>query len=191
MSCQASVTNDEMPHAMTNTAKSSAYIVSRPIRSVSAPNISVFDIIENSPLSKLHRKLLMACCGGPFLDGYILSLIGVALVGFSQDITATPIETGFIGAASLLGIFFGAICPYCVYGTSLEKKPATGEIAGKAQKLKSPSLPSYLRRWPLLPCAEQDSRQHDKLQYTGRVARPNRRQADDQCRAPACLHFRT
>ncbi|GLO55106.1 MFS transporter [Pseudomonas putida] len=70
--------------------------------------MSVFDVIENSPVSKFHRKLLLACCGGPFLDGYILSLIGIALVGFSQDISATPVETGLIGAASLLGIFFGA-----------------------------------------------------------------------------------
>lgn len=70
--------------------------------------MSVFDVIENSPVSKFHRKLLLACCGGPFLDGYILSLIGIALIGFAQDITATPVETGLIGAASLLGIFFGA-----------------------------------------------------------------------------------
>lgn len=70
--------------------------------------MSVFDIIENSAISKFHRKLLIACCGGPFLDGYILSLIGIALIGFSQDITASPMETGLIGAASLIGIFFGA-----------------------------------------------------------------------------------
>ncbi|ROM97902.1 MFS transporter [Pseudomonas brassicacearum] len=70
--------------------------------------MSVFNVIENSSISRFHRKLLLACCGGPFLDGYILSLIGIALVGFSQDIIATPVETGLIGAASLLGIFFGA-----------------------------------------------------------------------------------
>ncbi|KAF1072199.1 MAG: Inner membrane metabolite transport protein YgcS [Pseudomonas citronellolis] len=70
--------------------------------------MSVFDVIENAPVSKFHRKLLLACCGGPFLDGYILSLIGIALIGFAHDITATAAETGMIGAASLLGIFFGA-----------------------------------------------------------------------------------
>ncbi|GAB7528369.1 MFS transporter [Pseudomonas sp. 3A(2025)] len=70
--------------------------------------MSVFDVIENSPVSKFHRKLLLACCGGPFLDGYILSLIGIALIGFAHDIPSTPTETGLIGAASLLGIFFGA-----------------------------------------------------------------------------------
>lgn len=70
--------------------------------------MSVFDVIEHSPVSKFHRKLLLACCGGPFLDGYILSLIGIALIGFGQDIAATSVETGLIGAASLLGIFFGA-----------------------------------------------------------------------------------
>ena len=51
--------------------------------------MSVFDVIEHSPVSKFHRKLLLACCGGPFLDGYILSLIGIALIGFGQDIAAT------------------------------------------------------------------------------------------------------
>ena len=42
------------------------------------------------------------------MDGYILSLIGIALIGFAHDIPASPVETGLIGAASLLGIFFGA-----------------------------------------------------------------------------------
>jgi putative MFS transporter len=71
--------------------------------------MSAFDIIDDAPMSRFHRKLLIACCGGPFLDGYILSLIGIALVGFAQDIPTSSIETGLIGAASLVGIFFGAL----------------------------------------------------------------------------------
>ncbi|HEV7812153.1 MAG TPA: MFS transporter [Leifsonia sp.] len=71
--------------------------------------MSAFDIIDDAPTSRFHRKLLIACCGGPFLDGYILSLIGIALVGFAQDIPTSSIETGLIGAASLVGIFFGAL----------------------------------------------------------------------------------
>jgi putative MFS transporter len=71
--------------------------------------MSAFDIIDDAPTSRFHRKLLIACCGGPFLDGYILSLIGIALVGFAQDIPTSSTETGLIGAASLVGIFFGAL----------------------------------------------------------------------------------
>lgn len=70
---------------------------------------NTYGAIDNAPTSKFHRKLLIACCGGPFLDGYVLSLIGVALVGFAADITTTPVEAGLIGASSLVGIFFGAI----------------------------------------------------------------------------------
>jgi putative MFS transporter len=71
--------------------------------------MSTYNVIDDAPTSKFHRKLLIACCGGPFLDGYVLSLIGVALVGFAQDIPTTPVEAGLIGAASLVGIFFGAV----------------------------------------------------------------------------------
>jgi putative MFS transporter len=71
--------------------------------------MSAFDIIDDAPTSRFHRKLLIACCGGPFLDGYILSLIGIALVGFAKDIPTSSTETGLIGAASLVGIFFGAL----------------------------------------------------------------------------------
>lgn len=70
--------------------------------------MSQLDLIDDAPVSKFHRKLLIACCGGPFLDGYILSLIGVALIGFADDIAVSPTEKGMIGAASLVGIFFGA-----------------------------------------------------------------------------------
>jgi MFS transporter, putative metabolite transport protein len=70
---------------------------------------TTYDVIDDAPTSKFHRKLLIACCGGPFLDGYVLSLIGVAIIGFSADIATTPVEAGLIGASSLIGIFFGSI----------------------------------------------------------------------------------
>ena len=71
--------------------------------------MSTFDVIDDAPTSKFHRRLLIACCGGPFLDGYILSLVGVALVGFNADIPSSSVTQGLIGAASLVGMFFGAI----------------------------------------------------------------------------------
>ncbi len=74
-------------------------------------------IINEAPVSKFHRKLLFACCGGPFLDGYVLSIIGVALVGLTHDLAVTSVQSGLIGAASLIGIFFGAI----VFGTLTDR----------------------------------------------------------------------
>jgi putative MFS transporter len=80
-------------------------------------NVPALDIIDEAPASRFHRKLLIACCGGPFLDGYILSLIGVALIGFAADIPVSSAEQGMIGAASLIGIFFGAT----VFGALTDK----------------------------------------------------------------------
>jgi MFS transporter, putative metabolite transport protein len=71
--------------------------------------MATFDVIDDAPTSKFHRRLLIACCGGPFLDGYILSLVGVALIGFNADIPSSAVTQGLIGAASLIGMFFGAI----------------------------------------------------------------------------------
>ena len=79
--------------------------------------MSSLAIMDEAPTSKFHRKLLIACCGGPFLDGYILSLIGVALVGFVADFPVSPVQVGLIGAASLIGMFFGAI----VFGTLTDR----------------------------------------------------------------------
>ncbi|MFE5704946.1 MFS transporter [Rhodococcus koreensis] len=70
--------------------------------------MKTFDFMDEAPTSRFHRKLLIACCGGPFLDGYVLSIIGVALVGIKADMMPTSAEVGLIGAASLVGIFFGA-----------------------------------------------------------------------------------
>lgn len=70
--------------------------------------MSGFSVIDNSQTTAFHRKLLVACCGGPFLDGYVISVIGVALVGAQTDLHLTTNEAGLIGAASLVGILIGA-----------------------------------------------------------------------------------
>ena len=67
-----------------------------------------FAIIDDAPANAFHRKLLIACCGGPFLDGYVISIIGVALVGAQVDLGLTASQSGMIGASSLVGILLGA-----------------------------------------------------------------------------------
>ena len=60
-------------------------------------------LIDDSPLTRYHKKLIVACSGGPFLDGYLLSIVGVALAGASADLDLDASTLGFAGAVSLVG----------------------------------------------------------------------------------------
>ncbi|MEU8516891.1 MFS transporter [Kitasatospora sp. NPDC048722] len=63
--------------------------------------------IDNAPYTAFHRKLALACSGGPLLDGYILSIVGVALIGMRPDLGLSTAEVSLIGAAALVGMFVG------------------------------------------------------------------------------------
>lgn len=65
--------------------------------------------IDDARFLRFHKKLVAACLGGPILDGYILSIIAIALIGVSADFGTSPLETSLIGASALLGIFLGAL----------------------------------------------------------------------------------
>ncbi|HKU30969.1 MAG TPA: MFS transporter [Arthrobacter sp.] len=64
--------------------------------------------LDDAPLSTFHKKLALFSSGGPFLDGYILSIIGVALAQITGQWRLNESEQGLIGASTLVGIFFGA-----------------------------------------------------------------------------------
>ncbi|WP_200846877.1 MFS transporter [Arthrobacter sp. 18067] len=66
-------------------------------------------LIDDSPLTGYHKRLIAACAGGPFLDGYLLSIIGVALTGATSQLSLTPGEVGLVGAVSLVGLFVGSL----------------------------------------------------------------------------------
>ena len=66
------------------------------------------NVLEDAPLSRFHKKLALFSSGGPFLDGYVLSIVGVALVQASPALNLTSVEEGLVGAAALIGIFLGA-----------------------------------------------------------------------------------
>ncbi|MFD9130715.1 MFS transporter [Kitasatospora sp. NPDC059571] len=63
--------------------------------------------IDNAPYTAFHRRLALACSGGPLLDGYILSIVGVALIGMRPDLGLSTADVSLIGAAALLGMFVG------------------------------------------------------------------------------------
>ncbi|MDR0285779.1 MAG: MFS transporter [Propionibacteriaceae bacterium] len=66
-------------------------------------------VIDDAPMNHFLRKIIIFSSGGSFLDGYVLSVIGVALAGLTTTLGLTAGETAFVGAASLAGIFFGSL----------------------------------------------------------------------------------
>ena len=73
--------------------------------------------IDNAPYTAFHRRLALACSGGPLLDGYILSIVGVALIGMQPRLGLSTGTVSLIGAAALLGMFAGG----AVFGVLTDK----------------------------------------------------------------------
>lgn len=63
--------------------------------------------IEDVPLNGFHQLLSVRSGGGWVMDGYILSIIGVALVQLSQAMQLDGFWQGMVAASALIGIFFG------------------------------------------------------------------------------------
>lgn len=63
--------------------------------------------IEHAPFNSFHKRLALYSSGGPFLDGYILSIIGVALTQITPQLHLSTSSQGLIGAAALIGMFLG------------------------------------------------------------------------------------
>lgn len=66
-------------------------------------------VIDESPLSRFHIRLLVQSSGGPFLDGWLLTVIGLALIGMTPALHLSATEISLVGAAALIGIFFGGL----------------------------------------------------------------------------------
>ena len=66
-------------------------------------------LIDDAQMNPFLKKIVFFSSGGSFLDGYVLSVIGVALVQLTQALALTPMEVAATGAAALAGIFFGSL----------------------------------------------------------------------------------
>ena len=64
--------------------------------------------IEDVPLNRFHQLLTIRTGGGWLLEGYVLSIIGVAMVQLSSALQLTSFWQGMIAASALIGIFFGS-----------------------------------------------------------------------------------
>lgn len=64
------------------------------------------DDVEVTPFLK---KVITFSSGGPFLEGYVLSIVSVAFVQMTPDLNIDHHWNGLIGVAALVGITFGAL----------------------------------------------------------------------------------
>jgi len=65
--------------------------------------------LDEAAVTPFLRRLTICCGGGPFLDGYILVIIGVALPQLVLYFKLDEFWSGLIGAASLAGLFIGGM----------------------------------------------------------------------------------
>lgn len=63
--------------------------------------------IEDVPINGFHQLLTLRSGGGWLMDGYILSIIGVAMVPLSSALHLSSGWEGLIAASALLGMFCG------------------------------------------------------------------------------------
>ena len=63
--------------------------------------------IEDLELNSFHKKLTLYSSGGPFLDGYVLSMIGIVLVQAGPALNLNEFWQGLIAASALIGVFIG------------------------------------------------------------------------------------
>jgi MFS transporter, putative metabolite transport protein len=66
-------------------------------------------LIDDGPLTAFHKRLTVFSAGGPFLDGFALTIIGIALVTMKPQLGLDSVDVGLIGAAALIGIFVGGL----------------------------------------------------------------------------------
>lgn len=65
--------------------------------------------LDSADLNAFHKRLTLFSSGGPFLDGYILSIIGIALVPINAAWHMSTLWNGLIGASALVGVFVGGL----------------------------------------------------------------------------------
>ncbi|NDV19485.1 MFS transporter [Pseudodesulfovibrio sp. JC047] len=83
---------------------------------------SLTELFDNAPLNSFHKHLFVYSSGGPFLDGYVMGMIGIALVQITPYLELSLFWEGMIGAATLIGMFFGGFAGGWVtdkYGRSM------------------------------------------------------------------------
>lgn len=70
---------------------------------------NIHEYFDNIKINSQHKKIILAAGLGIFLDGYDLSIIAVALLLITPEWHLTPIQTGLLGASTLVGATLGGL----------------------------------------------------------------------------------
>lgn len=71
--------------------------------------IERINVINESEFTPVLKKITFFASGGIFLDGYLLTIIGIALVQLGPALQLDEVWIGLAGAASLFGILVGGL----------------------------------------------------------------------------------
>jgi putative MFS transporter len=63
--------------------------------------------LDDAPVTSFHRRLVAVAMGGPFCDGYLLGVMGVALSLITPALALDTLWSGLIAASVLVGVFLG------------------------------------------------------------------------------------
>ncbi|WP_328504135.1 sugar porter family MFS transporter [Streptomyces sp. NBC_00457] len=63
--------------------------------------------LDDAPVTSFHRRIVLVAMGGPFCDGYLLGVMGVALGLITPALALDTLWTGLIAASVLVGVFIG------------------------------------------------------------------------------------
>lgn len=63
--------------------------------------------LDDVAMTPFLKRVTLFSSGGPFLDGYVLSIIGVALIQLGPELDLSAGAVGAIGVAALVGLFLG------------------------------------------------------------------------------------
>lgn len=65
--------------------------------------------MDDLPLNRFHCRIAALTFGAHLTDGYVLGVIGYAIIQLTPAMQLTPFMAGMIGGSALLGLFIGSL----------------------------------------------------------------------------------
>lgn len=84
---------------------------------------TIVQSVEDIKLNNFHHLLSVRSGGGSFVDGYVLSIIGVGMLQITSALQLTNFWQGMVAASALIGIFFGGFVGGWITGKFGRQKP--------------------------------------------------------------------
>lgn len=65
--------------------------------------------MDDLPLNGFHCRIAALTFGAHLTDGYVLGVVGYAIIQLTPAMQLTPLMAGMIGGSALLGLFLGSL----------------------------------------------------------------------------------